>query len=107
MMLDQDEPGHRMIDVYEHVISCVCMYNSLQDNSRHLYEGRVMNNDELTRISIRVIIDIRVVCRAVAYMLWVFELSIDCGTTHRPLAQAPPNHQLQLPPPSGAAKHQK
>lgn len=40
-----------MIDVYEHVISCVCMYNSLQDNSRHLYEGRVMNNDELTGIS--------------------------------------------------------
>lgn len=26
-----------MIDVYEHVISCVCMYNSLQDNSRHNY----------------------------------------------------------------------
>ena len=51
MMLDQDEPGHRMIDVYEHVISYVCMYNSLQDNSRHLYEGRVMNNDELTGIS--------------------------------------------------------
>ena len=60
-----------MIDVYEHVISCVCMYNSLQDNSRHLYEGRVMNNDELTRISIRVIIDTRVVCRAVAYTMGV------------------------------------